>query len=62
MTTFIVNTGQNKEVHRTAHAIPACNIQDITSNNRLDTSIDYTELYPKEYDGCKHCYNDKHWK
>lgn len=62
MAKYIVNTGKNKEVHRTIYTIDECNIKDITSENRLDTDTDYTELYPEVYDGCKHCYDEKHWK
>ena len=62
MATYIVNTGPNKEVHRTAYTITACKIGEISSLHRLDTEIDYTELYPNEYDGCAHCYAEKHRK
>ncbi|MBO0588410.1 hypothetical protein [Sporosarcina sp. E16_8] len=59
---FIVNTGPNKEVHRTVDTIGECNINLISTNNRLDTDKDYTVLFPTEYDGCEHCYEEKHWK
>lgn len=62
MAKFIVNTGPKKEVHRTAHTKSACNINLISKSNRLDTDRDYTVVYPKEYDGCMHCYKEKHWK
>lgn len=62
MAKFIVNTGPEKEVHRTAYTVPYCNINLISPQNRLDTDVDYTVLYPREYDGCKHCYAEKHWK
>jgi len=62
MAKFIVNTGPNKEVHRTAHAMVECNIDLITASNRMDTDNDYTVLFPTEYDGCNHCYKEKHWK
>ncbi len=62
MATYIVNTGSEKEVHRTAYVKASCNINLISPNNRLDTEADYTVLYPAEYDGCKHCYESKHRK
>jgi len=62
MAKFIVNTGPNKEVHRTAYTIGACKISEISSSNRLDTDQDYTVLYPYTYDGCMHCYAEKHKK
>ncbi|MGE7113932.1 hypothetical protein [Lysinibacillus sp. NPDC047702] len=62
MATYIVNTGPNKEVHRTAHVILSCKISEISSSNRLDTNDDFTVRYPSVYDGCKHCYAEKHWK
>lgn len=62
MSIYIVNTGPNKEVHRSVHVKVACNIHLIAANNRLDTDVDYTVLYPLEYDGCKHCYTEKHRK
>ncbi|NRG48460.1 hypothetical protein HRF87_27645 [Bacillus sp. CRN 9] len=62
MARFIVNTGPNKEVHRTAYTKTECRINQISFQNRLDTDIDYTVLYPNEYDGCKHCYPEKHRK
>lgn len=62
MATYIVNTGPNKEVHRTAYTVSSCKISDISPNHRLDTEVDYTVLYPSEYDGCKHCYSEKHRK
>lgn len=62
MATYIVNTGPEKEVHRTAYTKPACNIHLISPYNRLDTDADYTVLYPSIYDGCKHCYESKHRK
>lgn len=62
MATYIVNTGPEKEVHRTAHTISACNINLISSLNRLDTDTDYTVTQPNIYDGCKHCYEAKHRK
>lgn len=62
MAKFIVNTGPNKEVHRTLFTKPACKIQEISSSNRLDTDTDYTVLYPTIYDGCRHCYPEKHRK
>ncbi|WP_342508889.1 hypothetical protein [Sporosarcina sp. FSL K6-2383] len=62
MSIYIVNTGPNKEVHRSAHVETACNIHLIAPSHRLNTDTDYTVLYPKEYDGCEHCYTEKHWK
>lgn len=62
MATYIVNTGPNKEVHRTAHVVAACKISEISTSNRLDTNDDYTVLYPSIYDGCAHCYAEKHRK
>lgn len=62
MATYIVNTGPNKEVHRTAHVVAGCKISEISSSNRVDTNDDYTVLYPSTYDGCKHCYPEKHRK
>jgi hypothetical protein len=59
---FIVNTGPNKEVHRTAFTVTACKINLISSAHRLDTDTDYTILYPATYDGCKYCYTSKHRK
>lgn len=62
MATYIVNTGPEKEVHRTAHTVSSCKINLISSNHRLDTDSDYTVLYPSVYDGCGHCYASKHKK
>ncbi|MFJ5769141.1 hypothetical protein [Psychrobacillus sp. NPDC093180] len=62
MAKFIVNTGPNKEVHRTIYTLDACRINEIASGNRLDTDTDYTVLYPTIYDGCKYCYSEKHRK
>lgn len=62
MATYIVNTGSNKEVHRTAYTKSNCKISEISTAHRIDTDVDYTEVYPNEYDGCKHCYSEKHWK
>jgi len=62
MAQYIVNTGPNKEVHRTAYTVPACQIASISPENRLDTDDDWTVLYPAVYDGCKHCYTSKHRK
>lgn len=62
MATYIVNSGPEKEVHRTAHTVSACNITLISSSHRIDTDSDYTVLYPATYDGCKHCYAAKHRK
>jgi hypothetical protein len=62
MAKFIVNTGPNKEVHRTAFTIAACKINEISSYHRLDTDSDYTVLSPATYDGCEHCYKEKHRK
>lgn len=62
MAKFIVNKGPNKEVHRTIHTITGCNIHQIAPHNRVDTDEDYTVLFPIEYDGCKHCYTEKHRK
>lgn len=62
MATYIVNTGPNKEVHRSAYVVSACNIALISKENRIDTDQDWTVLYPATYDGCKHCYTSKHRK
>ena len=62
MATYIVNKGPNKEVHRTARVETRCKISEISTNHRLDTDTDYTVLYPNEYDGCAHCYAEKHRK
>ncbi|ETT46294.1 hypothetical protein BSK49_18940 [Paenibacillus odorifer] len=62
MATYIVNSGPEKEVHRSAHTVSACNINLISSSHRIDTDADYTLLYPATYDGCKHCYAAKHRK
>lgn len=62
MATYIVNIGPNKEVHRTAHVVSACNIHLISSKHRVETNDDWTVLYPNIYDGCKHCYTSKHRK
>jgi hypothetical protein len=62
MAKYIVNTGPNKEVHRTAYVKPECKINLISSDHRLDTDTDFTVLYPLTYDGCKHCYKEKHRK
>lgn len=62
MSRFIVNTGPNKEVHRTAFTKTECKIYEISPQHRLDTDTDYTVLYPTVYDGCKHCYPEKHRK
>lgn len=62
MARFIVNTGPNKEVHRTAYTVPNCKINEISTSHRLDTDTDYTVLYPSTYDGCKYCYTEKHKK
>lgn len=62
MAKYIVNTGPDKEVHITARTVRACEISEITREHRLDTDQDYTEIYPNIYDGCEHCYPEKHWK
>lgn len=62
MATYIVNTGPEKEVHRTVYTVSACNINLISPRNRLDTDTDYTVTQPAVYDGCKHCYEAKHRK
>jgi len=62
MAKFIVNSGPNKEVHRTAYKVAACRISEISSYHRLDTDQDYTVIYPATYDGCEHCYKEKHRK
>lgn len=62
MAKYIVNTGSEKEVHRTTYQKLACNINLIKPENRLDTDTDYTVTQPKVYDGCKHCYDEKHRK
>lgn len=62
MAKFIVNTGPEKEVHRTAYTVSACKVSEISSKNRLDTDVDYTVIYPQQYDGCAHCYKEKHRK
>lgn len=62
MAKFIVNTGPEKEVHRTANTVAACKISEISNENRIDTDEDYTVKYPAVYDGCGHCYKEKHRK
>lgn len=62
MARFIVNSGPQKEVHRTIYTKSECNIHLISPSNRIDTDEDYTVLYPLTYDGCKHCYPEKHRK
>lgn len=62
MATYIVNTGPNKEVHRTAYVVSSCRIPEIHPAHRVDTNEDYTVKYPLTYDGCKHCYKEKHTK
>lgn len=59
---YIVNTGSQKEVHRTAFTKSECNILAINPNNHLDTDDDYTVFYPLTYNGCKYCYPEKHRK
>lgn len=62
MARYIVNKGPNKEVHRTAFTKSECKISEIRPEHRLDTDSDYTVLYPEIYDGCGHCYSEKHRK
>ncbi|MBD8521427.1 hypothetical protein MKY88_12795 [Lysinibacillus sp. FSL R7-0073] len=62
MATYIVNTGPNKEVHRTAFTVASCKISEISPSHRVDTDTDYTVAYPNEYDGCAYCYPEKHRK
>lgn len=62
MTTYIVNTGPNKEVHRDAYKVAQCRIGEISPSHRLDTNEDYTVTYPTVYDGCRYCYASKHRK
>jgi hypothetical protein len=62
MARYIVNSGPHKEVHRTELTVVACRINEISRSHRIDTDSDYTVLYPAIYDGCKHCYKEKHWK
>ncbi|MBU9712753.1 hypothetical protein [Evansella tamaricis] len=55
MAKFIVNTGKEKVVHRATHTKPDCNINLISTANRIDTYVDYTVLYPSMYTTCTHC-------
>ncbi|MGD6894302.1 hypothetical protein [Bacillus infantis] len=62
MAKFIVNTGPNKEVHKTALIRLGCKINEISPQHRVDTDEDWTIRFPLTYDGCKHCYPEKHRK
>ena len=56
MSTFIVNTGTRKIVHKNDSITEKCRIAAIHPNNMEVTDEDYTKKYPMVYKPCPHCY------